>query len=143
MKKYIFILAAVMTLTTATLTSCDNKKNAAIEAVKEMTEANEELAEMVEETNQQLPVTINRDVTWTQVRMDNRSVSYVYHVSSNFYLPDKSSLKSQVRQQLSNEEFANFCELIVTTQRDLVYKYEGGQSKKIVIKCSELEKMLE
>lgn len=142
MKKYMFILAAFMMLTSVTLTSCDNKKNAAIEAVKEMTEANEELKEIVESSKEQLPISFGNGSTWIDMRLSAKSMTYVYNVNSSYRMPTRIEIKGMLRNGTMNKDFAHLCHLLVTTNRSLVYHYDGYQSADIVIKSSELEEIL-
>jgi hypothetical protein len=83
-------------------------------------------------------------LTCTDVRLSDRSVTYVYQMGYSNVQVSKSASEDFVRQMASsNEEFRELLENIVTSRRNLVYRYEGGRTQEIVFKTEELEEMLE
>ena len=142
MKKSYVLFASVLFALLMVFTGCDNKKNEAVENLKERMEADNDLKEMVKEFRRNLPIRYTNDITCTDVRLTSKAMEYVYTVSSGTAVPSKATVENIVEQQIdANEDFADMVENLVATNRDLVYRYEGYQ--KIVLKSKNLKKLIE
>ena len=65
MKKSYVLFASVLFALLMVFTGCDNKKNEAVENLKERMEADNDLKEMVKEFRRNLPIRYTNDITCT------------------------------------------------------------------------------